>query len=89
MLTIKKPLFHLGLPELTAKSMQLSPVVSDGDELLEAIDNTINDHDDNWRLEPTPDTDELEEGWRRISDDIAHDPEWVWFKDDDESDSSN
>lgn len=82
MLTLKKSLFQFRLPRVGIKPMQLSPVVSDGDELLEEIDNAAALHDDNWQLEATPDTDQLEKNWQHIEDDIRHDPEWVWLSDD-------
>ncbi len=82
MLTLKKPLFRIQLPRLNTRAMQLSPVVSDGDELLEAIENAARVHDDDWQLEATLDTDRLERDWSRIEDDIRHDPEWVWLSND-------
>ena len=73
MLSIKKsfrsylPQFHASTPQMT-----LSPVVSESDELIQAIEEDVIRHDDNWTLEATPDTETLEQSW----DDILREPEW-------------
>ena len=78
MLTIKKH-HHIHIPSFsnTARPMQLSPVVTDDDELIAAIDGADNDH---WTLEQRPDADELMRYWNRVEADIASDPEWVHFE---------
>lgn len=55
----------------------LSDPASDDDELIQAIDNAADDHDDNWQLSPTPDTNKLESFWEHVVEDIHADPEWV------------
>lgn len=83
MLSIKKT-FRSYLPQFHAASsgMKLSPVTSESDELIQAIEDDITRHDDNWTLEVTPDTERLEQDWSRIQQDIEHDPEWVNFSED-------
>lgn len=85
MLSIKKSLRSY-LPQLPylrsgTTQMQLSPVLSDTDELIQAIEDEIVRHDDNWMLEVTPDTEKLEQGWAAIQQDIEHDPKWFKFDD--------
>ena len=82
MLSIKKT-FRSYLPQFhgTSSGMKLSPVTSESDELIQAIEEDITRHDDNWTLEVTPDTERLEQDWSRIQQDIEKDPEWVRFSD--------
>ncbi len=71
MLSLKKS-FHLHLPHLAVSApMQLSPVVSDSDELIQAIEEESIRHDNNWTLEAAPDSDQLDQSW----DAILRDPE--------------
>ncbi len=80
MLSLKKSHhFHLPRLQFISTPMQLSPVTSDDDELIEAIENSIIVHDDNWTLEAVPDTEQLERDWSRIQQDIEQDPEWFKF----------
>lgn len=50
----------------TAHKMALSPVYSERDELIQAIDTEAQRHDDQWQLEATPDADSLEQFWRSV-----------------------
>lgn len=72
----------LQLPQLVSRhpQMALSTVASDGDELLEAIQ--ADDQNDRWTLEATPDTEQLEESWSHIVEDVRQDPEWFTFAED-------
>lgn len=77
MLTLKHH-HQLHFPTLSAtRPLRMSPVVSEDDEL-------ISSDDDHWTLEQRPDTDELSRYWNRVEADIASDPEWIHFDDDDE-----
>lgn len=46
--------------------MQLSPVISEPDELIRAIEEEAIRHDDNWTLEASPDSDQLDQSWDAI-----------------------
>lgn len=82
MLEIKqKPSFqlpHISLPRM----MEFDPVVDDGDELTTAIAEDVHVNDDAWELSEHPDTNELERYWEKVEEDIAHDPEWFTFQND-------
>lgn len=76
MLTIKQK-FHLKLPRLILPHrMKLSSAESEKDELIEAITTDTTSHDDDWQLSERPDTQELDEYWDKVEDDVRHDPEW-------------
>ena len=55
--------------------MKLSPVVSESDELIRAIEDDVIRHDDNWTLDSL-DTEQLEQDWQHIVHDIRQDPNW-------------
>lgn len=79
MLSIE-PKHHFTLPLLTTlQPMRFSPVVDDDDELTEAIAKDSNEHDDDWQLEETPDTNKLYEFWSEVESDVANDPNWFTF----------
>ena len=80
MLKLKKR-FHLPTICLTTPVVALSPVMSEDDELVQAIEGDVERRDDNWQLTTGPDTAELETFWRNVEDDIAHDPTWQSFDD--------
>lgn len=67
-------------PHSNTAALHLSPVVSDADELIQAIeaDNDV------WQLEAMPDTNALDQFWTGVEDDIKHDPTWFTFATDDE-----
>lgn len=67
---------------LGSRRLAMSPVLSEDDELIEAIDGEKQTHDDNWTLDPVPDTDELSQYWNTVESDIENDPEWIKFDDD-------
>lgn len=69
------------LPELSlgAHAMQLSPVESDADELIQAIEEEH--RKDSWQLDAT-DAQSLDEFWTGVENDLKHDPEWFSFADD-------
>lgn len=76
---------HFDLPHISFSTsrMQLSPVpVDDDDELTQAIVQDPVDHDDVWELSERPDTDELTQFWSEVETDVANDPEWFKFSDD-------
>ncbi|PID30202.1 hypothetical protein CR983_03035 [Candidatus Saccharibacteria bacterium] len=82
MLTIKKP--YIRLPAslfVHTGTMQLSPVVSDNDELTSQIDNRAATDDDLWQLDPAIDSEELERNWAHVQSDIEKDPSWFTFDD--------
>lgn len=77
-----KHTYHLDFPHITftmPHSMSLTDVPTDDDELARAIVDDPIDHDDNWQLTDRPDTEELEQYWTTVEDEIKSDPEWVDF----------
>lgn len=83
MLQIKQK-FHINLPHIqlrNPKQVEFSPVTDDNDELSRAIIDDPAQHDDNWELNERPDAAQLEEYWDEVEDDIAHDPKWIKFSD--------
>lgn len=79
----KKFLPHLTftLPFTTAQ-LQLSPVVSEDDELIQDIENDSIKKGGNWTLSDDPDVEGLERYWNNVQNDIANDPEWFHFAED-------
>ena len=76
---------HLDFPHLTfplTHGMQFSPVMADDDDLIQDIHQAIAQKDDNWELDERPDTNQLEQFWSRVEEDVLHDPEWVHFAQD-------
>lgn len=67
------------LPQLRA--MQLSPVVSENDELIHEIETSAARHDDQWNLTAGPDTAELDTFWNHVQEDVRRDPTWHTFTD--------
>lgn len=83
MLEIKQK-FHLQLPHIPSlwtKKLQFSKPETEDDELIEAIDGEMEEHDDDWQLAERPDTKELGEYWDKVEDDIQHDPKWIQIDD--------
>ncbi len=83
MLKIKRT-FHLSIPTFglaSTRSLQLSPVPDDGDELTQAVAADTVDHDDNWVLGERPDEAELDAFWDTVEKDIQKDPSWFKFDD--------
>lgn len=73
---------RLSLPHLTfhmPHTMQLSPVMADDDELVQEIDAQAAVHENDWELVERPDTNELEQFWITVEDDVKNDPEWNHF----------
>ena len=62
-------------------SPTLSPVVSEDDELIQAIEA---DTEEAWQLEATPDTRALDQFWSGVEEDLTNDPQWFSFATDDE-----
>ena len=60
--------------------LHLSPVPSDDDELIQAIEADT----DVWQLEAVPDTNALDQFWTGVEDDLKHDPSWFTFASDDD-----
>lgn len=83
MLEIKSKLKFKIPDSLLASSpvMKFAPVVED-DELTQAIEEDTDIHDDNWQLTEHTDTNELENYWEKIEQDVVNDPEWFVFTDD-------
>lgn len=83
MLHLSPRRFTLFQPKPATQHLALSPIFDDeNDELIQAIKD---DHEEQWRLEPTPDTTALGEFWSGVEDDLHNDPTWVSFAEDDES----
>ncbi len=72
---------HLDFPHITFSThpMELSPVPIDDDELSRAIVEDPVAHDDVWELSERPDSDELTQFWSEVEADVANDPEWFKF----------
>ena len=51
----------------------------ENDELIQAIKD---DHEEQWRLDPAPDTTALSKFWSGVEEDLHNDPTWVTFTDD-------
>lgn len=78
MLEIKQK-FHLQLPHLQLlpkRKLEFSKPEPEDDELIDAIDDEMEEHDDDWQLAERPDTKELVQYWDKVEDDVLHDPEW-------------
>lgn len=73
---------HLPLPHLqhSTSRLTLSPVSSDGDELIESLEQER--ADDTIQLESTPDVVQLDEFWTGVQDDLKKDPSWFDFAED-------
>jgi len=73
---------HLPVPHLfhSTQRMELSPVQSERDELIEAIE-TVRE-EDVLRLENTPDVVGLEDFWSHVEEDLKKDPDWFNFAED-------
>lgn len=71
----------LPAPIGASSRLAMSPILSEDDELIEAIDRSREVRDDNWILDATPDTDELSNYWNAVERDIENDPEWIKFSD--------
>ena len=83
MLQIKQKL-HLKFPRFrfgSQREITFAPVLDDDDELTQAISNEQFQHDDEWVLDERPDTSRLSAYWAEVENDIAHDPEWTTFSD--------
>ena len=59
--------------------VHLNPVASEDDELIHAIEDS---HEETWQLGDA-DATALGQFWSNIEEDIAKDPEWFRFADDD------
>lgn len=70
------------IPHLThsAHKLVLSPVSSENDELIMAIEQ---EHaSNNWTLENNPDVAGLDDYWTHVEEDLKKDPEWFNFSED-------
>ena len=69
-------LFHLQ----PSQRLVFSAIPVEDDELIQAIEAN---HEDQWQLEPVPDTAALSDFWAGVEDDLHNDPDWVSFAGDD------
>lgn len=75
-----KHAYHLHLPHMTAsRAPQLSPILSEHDELIQDIEQSIGEP---WELADTPDVQGLDSFWSGVQDDLRHDPQWFSFAED-------
>jgi hypothetical protein len=76
---------HFEIPHLSLldEPMRLSNVPIDNDELTQAIVEDPIAHDDTWELSERPDMGELTKFWSDVETDVANDPEWFTFSEDD------
>lgn len=75
---------HFSLPHLpeTRRPVQFDPVPVDNDELTAAIVNDAEARDNTWELSERPDMGELTQFWSEVEQDVANDPEWFKFNED-------
>lgn len=67
--------FHL--PHFTVtRPLELSPVCSEQDELIEDIEQSSGDV---WELADMPDVEGLGAFWNGVEDDLRDDPQWFSF----------
>ena len=59
--------------------MALSPVVSEPDELIQDIEQSV---EKPWDLVDMPDVQGIDQFWTGVEQDIAKDPEWFTFAND-------
>ena len=62
------------------QALTFSPVPSEDDELIEAIE--ASDDDGKITLDPVPDVQQLDSFWSSVEDDLQHDPNWFDFTND-------
>ena len=74
---------HFSLPRFSPPSQKLalSPVSTEEDELIQAIESS---HEEQWELEPTPDARQLDQFWSGVEQDLKQDPTWFSFAEDEE-----
>ena len=73
---------HFSVPHLmhSTHKLVLSPVSSENDELIMAIEK---EHADNsWTLDNTPDVASLDDFWSSVEEDLKKDPSWFNFSED-------
>lgn len=72
---------HLHLPRMASlrSPMALSPVVSEPDELIQDIEQSV---EKPWELVDMPDVQGIDQFWTGVEQDIAKDPEWFTFAND-------
>ncbi len=70
---------HLPALPQTSHILQLSPVESDSDELIAAIEEEHRQY--NWQLDDT-DASSLDDFWTSVEEDLKKDPGWFTFADD-------
>lgn len=83
MLQIKQK-FHFQLPRIPSiwsHKLAFSKILEEKDELIEAIDDEVATHEDDWQLSERPDTKELTSYWEKVENDIQHDPKWIQVDD--------
>jgi hypothetical protein len=64
--------------------MEFSLVRDDGDELTQAIERDVEEHDNNWELVEHPNPDELENFWTTVTNEVRNDPDWNFASDDED-----
>ncbi len=76
---------HLSLPTLSIANepVKFSPAKIDDDELTQAIVTDVESRDDAWELNERPDMGELTKFWSDVETDVANDPEWFKFENED------
>lgn len=69
---------RLTLPRLmTARQLEFAEIPDDDDELIVAIEQAAHGGDNRWQLTPAPDTNQLEDFWNKVIEDIRADPQWI------------
>ena len=74
---------HFSLPSFSIlnEPVLFSPIRIDNDELSQAIVSDVESRDDAWELTERPDMGELTKFWSDVETDVANDPEWFTFND--------
>ena len=75
---------HLPVPHMThsTEHMQLSPVTSESDELIVAIEQGGQNSESKWVLDGSQDVGELATFWAGVESDLKKDPDWFDFAED-------
>lgn len=63
----------------SARPLELSPVVSEDDELIQEIEASV---EQPWELVETPDVQGIDQFWNGVREDLQNDPTWFSFAED-------
>lgn len=72
--------FSISFPAHSGHKLAFSPVRSERDELIQAIEASRGEA--RWQLTSVPDVRQLDEFWTGVAEDLRKDPSWFSFADD-------